>query len=68
MFNFSFHNPVKIHFGSGQIDQLPIEIPEGQKVLLVYGGGSIKKNGIYEDILKNLDGREIFEFSGIESG
>ena len=48
MNNFEFCNPVKVVFGKGSIARLSALIPEGSKVLMVYGGGSIKKNGSYE--------------------
>ena len=47
MNNFEFKNPTKILFGKGQIENLSKEIPENSKILMLYGGGSIKKNGIY---------------------
>ncbi|MBM7694392.1 alcohol dehydrogenase YqhD (iron-dependent ADH family) [Peribacillus deserti] len=69
MLNFAFKNPVKLIFGSGQLDQLKNEIPQyGNKILLVYGGGSIKKSGLYDKVintLKELDA-EIFELAGVE--
>jgi NADP-dependent alcohol dehydrogenase len=46
MNNFEFHNPVKIIFGKGQIAKLKNNISKSKKVLLTYGGGSIKKNGV----------------------
>jgi len=66
MLNFSFHNPASIHFGAGQIEKIDREIPQDAKVLVIYGGGSIKKNGIYDQVIKALGAREWFEFSGIE--
>lgn len=66
MENFQFYNPVRIIFGKGQIQALKKNIPEKSKVLLTYGGGSIKKNGVYEQVLKNLPNCELFEFGGIE--
>ncbi|EOR95941.1 NADH-dependent butanol dehydrogenase A [Arcticibacter svalbardensis MN12-7] len=48
MLNFEFKNPTKILFGKGQIANLAKEIPQNAKILMLYGGGSIKKNGIYE--------------------
>lgn len=66
MYNFSFFNSVKIIFGKGSIKQLSQEIPANQRILLVYGGGSIKHNGVYNQIMEALKGREVFEFSGIE--
>ncbi|EJS71998.1 NADH-dependent alcohol dehydrogenase [Bacillus wiedmannii] len=69
MQNFVFRNPTKLIFGKGQLEQLKTEIPQfGKKVLLVYGGGSIKRNGIYDDvisILKDINA-EIFELTGVE--
>ena len=64
-----FRNPTKLIFGKGQLEQLKLEIPQyGKKVLLVYGGGSIKQNEIYDNVismLKEIDA-EIFELSGVE--
>lgn len=69
MNNFTYQNPTKLIFGKGQVEQLSKEIPQyGTKVLLVYGGGSIKKNGLYEEILtqlKNIDA-DVHELSGVE--
>lgn len=48
MNNFEFANPVKVVFGKGSIARLSALIPAGSRVLMVYGGGSIKKNGIYD--------------------
>ena len=50
MNNFDFQNPTKIIFGKGQIENLANELPNDAKVLLLYGGGSIKKNGIYNQV------------------
>jgi len=66
MNNFEFKNPTKIIFGEGQIAKLPDNIPDGSKVLMAYGGGSIKKNGVYDQVIKALDSYEVTEFSGIE--
>jgi len=66
MFNFSYQNPTRIVFGEGQISQLSALVPKGAKVLLTYGGGSIKHNGVYQQVLKALEGFEVVEFSGIE--
>ncbi len=66
MQNFTFHNPTKIIFGKGTIGALKREIPAGKKIMLIYGGGSIKRNGTYDEIMAALEGREVFEFSGIE--
>ena len=66
MNNFSFHNPTNIIFGQGQIAQLASLLPANARILLTYGGGSIKKNGVYDQVLKALEGRTWFEFGGIE--
>ncbi|MDP2716248.1 iron-containing alcohol dehydrogenase [Rheinheimera sp.] len=66
MFNFSFQNPTRIVFGKDQLAQLSKLIPPGSKVLLTYGGGSIKHNGVYDQVVKALDGFDWQEFSGIE--
>ncbi len=65
MNNFEFKNPTKIIFGEGSIDKLNIEIPKDAKVLLLYGGGSIKNNGIYEQVKNALKDYSITEFGGI---
>ncbi len=67
MNNFEFSNPVKVVFGKGSIARLSALIPEGSKVLMVYGGGSIKKNGIYDQVTKALKDFEVTEFPGIEA-
>lgn len=64
--NFSFQNPVKIVFGKGSIAQLPKLIDKKYKIMLTYGGGSIFKNGVYEQVKKALEGYNIVEFGGIE--
>jgi len=66
MNNFSFHNPTKIVFGEGQISALTDLLPANARILLTYGGGSIKKNGVYDQVIKALEGKTFFEFSGIE--
>jgi NADP-dependent alcohol dehydrogenase len=68
MDNFTFHNPVKLIFGKGQIAQIGREIPKGARVLLAMGGGSIKSNGVHGQVVKALSGAALFfvEFSGIE--
>lgn len=67
MNNFHYYNPVKILFGKGQIAQLPKQIPADARIMLTYGGGSIFKNGVYEQVKAALTGREIVEFGGIEA-
>lgn len=65
MNNFDFKNPTKILFGDGQIANIVNEIPKNAKVLMLYGGGSIKKNGVYEQVIKALESFEYVEFGGI---
>ena len=67
MNNFEFYNPVKICFGKGEIAQLTKLVPAGANILLTYGGGSIKKNGVYNQVIEALKGFNIIEFSGIEA-
>lgn len=68
MNNFTYSIPTKIYFGKGQISHLTELASYGSKVLLVYGGGSIKKQGIYDETLKLLSGSgmTVFECSGVE--
>ncbi len=65
MNNFEFKNPTKIIFGKNTIDKIATEIPKNAKVLLLYGGGSIKKNGIYDQVKTALAKFETVEFGGI---
>lgn len=66
MNNFVYFNPVKVVFGKGSISSLSDLIPKGQKIMLAYGGGSIKQNGVYDQVVKALKGYDVVEFSGIE--
>jgi alcohol dehydrogenase YqhD (iron-dependent ADH family) len=68
MYNFKFSIPTTIYFGKGQISHLDDLKQSGDKVLLVYGGGSIKKNGIYDQALKILEdaGISVTELAGVE--
>ncbi len=68
MYNFTFYVPTVIHFGEGQISHLSELRESGTKVLLCYGGGSIKKNGIYDKAMEIMTGAglEVFELSGVE--
>lgn len=69
MNNFYFHLPTEVYFGKGQIKKLPeILSGFGKKALLVYGGGSIKRSGLYDEVLSlcKQSGTEIFELSGID--
>ena len=66
--NFSFSNPTKLYFGEDSLQYLNEELPKyGKNVQLIYGGGSIKKNGIYEQVVEILkaNGKEIFVFVGV---
>lgn len=65
MLNFEFKNPTKIIFGKGQIEKISKEIPSGAKVLMVYGGGSIKSNGVYDQVINALKDFEVLEFGGV---
>ena len=66
MNNFELYNPTNYIFGKGQTEKLATLIPQGAKILLAYGGGSIFKNGIYNQVKSALTGFEIVEFGGIE--
>lgn len=69
MDHFVFHNPTKLIFGKGQLDSLRTEVPSyGKKVLLVYGGGSIKRSGLYDQVTAILReiGAEVTELAGVE--
>ena len=66
MYNFEYQNPVKIIFGKGEIKKVGINIPKGSKILLTYGGGSIFKNGVYDQVKESIKGFEVIEFGGIE--
>lgn len=66
MLNFELYNPTNLVFGKGQIEKLASLVPENAKILLAYGGGSIFKNGIYEQVKAALSGFEMVEFGGIE--
>lgn len=65
--NFTFQNPTKILFGKKRIEEIDNEIPKDAKVLILYGGGSVKKNGAFERAVLALGGRDWDEFSGIEA-
>jgi len=66
MYNFEYKNPVKIIFGKNTISKVANEVPKNAKIMLTYGGGSIKKNGVYNQVMDALKGAEILEFGGIE--
>ena len=66
--NFSYCNPTKLYFGEDALDSLSAELPKyGKNVVLIYGGGSIKKNGIYDEVVKLLaaGGKNVAEISGV---
>lgn len=66
MNNFVFQNPTKLIFGKGMIAQLSTEIPTTKKILVTFGGGSVKKNGVYEQVKEALANHDVTEFWGIE--
>lgn len=63
---FSYVNPTQIHFGQGKIASISDAIPADSKVLVIYGGGSIKKNGVYQQVQTALTNHTWLEFSGVE--
>ena len=66
MKNFTFQNTTKLIFGRGTIARLAREIPAGVRLMITFGGGSIKRNGVYDQVIKALEGRDFIEFWGIE--
>ena len=66
MLNFELYNPVNYVFGKGQIAKLTDLVPTNTKILLAYGGGSIFKNGVYDQVKAALPNHDIIEFGGIE--
>ncbi len=67
MNNFEFFNPTRIIFGKGTIAKLSKRVPRKAKVMLLYGGGSIKENGVYDQVMDALKKHEVIEFGGIEA-
>ncbi len=67
MDNFTYHNPTRIHFGRGQIAKVGQELPLNARVLLLAGSGSIKRNGVYDQVRAALGARTVFEFFGVEA-
>ncbi len=68
--DFTYHNPCRVHFGPNALDELPGELAEyGPKVLLTYGGGSIKRNGVYDKVIAALEaaGKTVFEVPSVMS-
>ena len=66
MNNFTFHNPTRLIFGKGTIAQLATAIPFTHRILVTFGGGSVKKNGVYDQVKAALGERDVVEFWGIE--
>src|SRR5690554_4131618 len=70
MNNFEYYNPTKVIFGKDTYDQIPARIKDvtsGNRVMITYGGGSIKKNGVYDAVMSALNDYDVIEFSGIEA-
>lgn len=67
MENFIFQNPTKLIFGRGMIARIAKEIPAGKRVMVTFGGGSVKRNGVYDQVKEALKGFEMTEFWGIEA-
>jgi len=67
MNNFNLHIPTQLYFGKDQHKELSRLIPANSKILLLYGGGSIKHNGIYEQVIGELSSFDVIEFGGIEA-
>ncbi len=66
MKNFTFQNTTKLIFGKGTIEKLAREIPSNARLMVTFGGGSVKKNGVYDQVTRALAGRQFVEFWGIE--
>jgi NADP-dependent alcohol dehydrogenase len=66
MEKFTYRNPTEILFGRGMIAEISSRVPADRPVLLVWGGGSIKKNGVYDQVKTALAGHQLVEFSGVE--
>ncbi|HQO80863.1 MAG TPA: iron-containing alcohol dehydrogenase, partial [Deltaproteobacteria bacterium] len=66
MLNFKFYNPTRIIFGKGRIKTVSREIPRGSKILVTYGGGSVRRHGVLDQVMKALEGCDVREFGGIE--
>lgn len=66
MNNFTLYTPTKILFGKGEVAKLSSLLPKDKKILLLYGGGSIKQNGVYDEVIDAIGGFDFVEFGGIE--
>src|ERR1022692_1476210 len=67
MENFTYFNPTRIHFGRGQIAAIDRELPAQCRVLLLAGGGSIRANGVHDQVRRALGSRAVLEFFGVEA-
>jgi NADP-dependent alcohol dehydrogenase len=73
LFSFDYHNPTRIHFGVDSFSRLGELLPRAARVLLLYGGGSIKHNGVYDEVrralaaVEGVDGVAVVEFGGVEA-
>lgn len=67
MENFIFQNPTRLIFGKGMIEKIAEQIPADKRIMITFGGGSVKTNGVYDQVIKALEGRTYTEFWGIES-
>ncbi|SHH21499.1 iron-containing alcohol dehydrogenase [Ferrimonas marina] len=63
---FTYHNPTRLHFGRNQFGQIGREIPKDAKVLVLFGGGSIQRNGVYDQVSQALSAHQWLDFGGIE--
>lgn len=66
MNNFIYHNPTELVFGKGQIAKLGELIPAGKRIMITFGGGSVRRNGVYDQVVRALEGRDWVEFWGFE--
>lgn len=66
MYNFTFKNPTKLIFGKGSISKLSHEIPADKKIMITFGSGSVKTNGVYDQVVAALENHDYIEFWGIE--
>ena len=66
MDNFNFQNPTRLVFGKGMIAELGTLIPEDKRIMITFGGGSVRNNGVYDQVKAALAGRDMVEFWGIE--
>ena len=66
MNNFTFQNPTRLLFGKGMIEKLSQQITKDKRIMVTFGGGSVKNNGVYDQVIKALEGFDFIEFWGIE--